>query len=169
MTDVTEIDFAAGAPVVGDLEVRWNHGAPGEPPIQVHAYDPHTYVLRQAKATNYEAPFIYLMFGNQRAMLLDTGATTDARVFPLRETVDGLVTAWLADNPRDSYELVVAHTHGHGDHVAADEQFARRPLTRLIRGEAGAVGGGFGLSDRPPRVGGFGRGGRVPGGKAVPR
>ncbi len=48
---------------------------PGEPPIQVHAYDPHTYVLRQSKATNYEAPFLYLLFGNERAILLDTGAT----------------------------------------------------------------------------------------------
>ncbi len=158
---MNEIDFAAGAPVAGDLDVRWNHGAPGEPPIQVHAYDPHTYVLRQAKATNYEAPFIYLMFGNQRAMLLDTGATTDARVFPLRETVDGLVTAWLADNPRDSYELVVAHTHGHGDHVAADEQFAGRPLTRLIRGEADAVRECFGFSDWPAEVVRFDLGGRV--------
>src|SRR5258708_29831241 len=103
MADVTEIDFAVGAPVAGNLDVRWNHGAPGEPPIQVHAYDPHTYVLRQAKTTNYEAPFIYLMFGNQRAMLLDTGATTDARVFPLRETVDGLAPPWLPANPPDRY------------------------------------------------------------------
>jgi len=158
---VTEIDFAVGAPVAGDLEVRWNHGAPGEAPIQVHAYDPHTYVLRQGKATNYEAPFIYLMFGNQRAMLLDTGATREPGVFPLRATVDGLVTAWLADNPRDGYKLVVAHTHGHGDHVAADEQFAGRPLTRLIRGEADAVRESFGFTDWPAEVVRFDLGGRV--------
>jgi glyoxylase-like metal-dependent hydrolase (beta-lactamase superfamily II) len=161
VADVTEIDFAAGAPVAGDLDVRWNHGAPGEPPIQVHAYDPHTYVLRQAKATNYEAPFIYLMFGNQRALLLDTGARREADVFPLRETVDRLLTAWLAEHPRDSYELVVAHTHGHGDHVAADEQFAGRPLTRLIRGEADAVRESFGFTGWPAEVVRFDLGGRV--------
>lgn len=158
---MNDIDFAAGAPVGGDLDVRWNHGAPGEPPIQVHGYDHHTYVLRQAKASNYEAPFIYLMFGNQRAILLDTGATREAGVFPLRETVDGLVTAWLADNPRDNYELVVAHTHGHGDHVAADEQFAGRPLTRLIPGDADAVRQSFGFSDWPAEVVRFDLGGRV--------
>ena len=161
VADVTEIDFAAGAPVAGDLDVRWNHGAPGEPPIQVHAYDPNTYVLRQAKATNYEAPFIYLMFGNQRALLLDTGARREADVFPLRETVDGLLTAWLAEHPRDSYELVVAHSHGHGDHVAADEQFAGRPLTRLIRGEADAVRESFGFTGWPAEVVRFDLGGRV--------
>jgi glyoxylase-like metal-dependent hydrolase (beta-lactamase superfamily II) len=158
---VPEIDFAAGAPVAGDLDVRWNHGAAGEPPIQVHAYDQHTYVLRQAKATDYEAPFIYVMFGNHRAMLLDTGATREASVFPLRETVDALVTTWLADNERDRYELVVAHTHGHGDHVAADEQFAGRPLTRLIRGETGAVRESFGVTDWPAEVVRFDLGGRV--------
>jgi len=161
VADVTEIDFAAGVPVAGDLDVPWNHGAPGEAAIQVHAYDPHTYVLRQAKATNYEAPFIYLMFGNERAMLLDTGATREAGVFPLRATVDGLVTTWLADNPRASYELVVAHTHGHGDHVAADEQFAGRPLTWLIRGEADAVRESFGFTDWPAEIVRFDLGGRV--------
>ena len=78
------IDFAASTPVAGDLDVRWNYGAPGEQPIQVHAYDPHTYLLRQSKATSYEAPFIYLLFGNERALLLDTGATRPESMFPLR-------------------------------------------------------------------------------------
>ena len=41
------IDFTAGAPVAGSLDVAWNHGRPRsatrtEPPIQVHAYDEHT-------------------------------------------------------------------------------------------------------------------------------
>jgi hydroxyacylglutathione hydrolase len=158
---MAEIDFAAGAPVAGDLDVRWNHGAAGEPPIQVHAYDQHTYVLRQAKATSYEAPFIYLMFGNDRAMLLDTGATRDASVFPLRETVDALVTTWLANGERDDYELVVAHSHGHGDHVAGDGQFDGRPLTTVLPREAAAVSEFFGFSSWPAEVVRFDLGGRV--------
>jgi hypothetical protein len=80
---MTAIDFAAGPRPAGDLDVRWNHGARGEQPIQVHSYDPHTYVLRQSKATSYEAPFLYLLFGNERAILLDTGATADPAIFPL--------------------------------------------------------------------------------------
>jgi hypothetical protein len=119
-------DFAGGAPVTGSLEVSWIHGAPGEPAIQVHRYDEHTVILRQGKSVHYEAPFLYLLFGNDRAVLLDTGATADPRRFPLRETVDRLVAGWLDGHPRDGYELVVAHTHGHGDHVAADAQFAGR-------------------------------------------
>ena len=35
---------------------------------------------------------------------------------------------WLAAHPRESYQLIVAHTHGHGDHVA---MFRRRFWCKL--------------------------------------
>ena len=155
------IDFTTGTPIAGELPARWIHGAPGEPPIQVHGYDPHTYLLRQSKATSYEAPFLFLYLGNERAMLLDTGATADPAVFPLRATVDRLIADWLGRNPRDGYELVVAHTHGHGDHVAGDGQFAGRELTTVVPRDAAAVGEFFGFSRWPDEVVGFDLGGRV--------
>jgi hydroxyacylglutathione hydrolase len=155
------VDFAVGAPVAGDLDVRWIYGAAGEPPVQVHAYDPHTYVLRQSKGTNYEAPFLYLLFGNARAVLLDTGATKDADVFPLRQTVDGLIDGWLTRYPREDYQLVVAHTHAHGDHVAGDGQFEGRPLTTVVPHEPEAVAAFFGFSSWPDEVVRFDLGGRV--------
>jgi hydroxyacylglutathione hydrolase len=155
------IDFATGSPVAGDLDVRWSYGAAGEPPIQVHAYDPHTYLLRQSKSTNYEAPFIYLLFGNERAIMLDTGATKEPDVFPLRETVDGLIDGWLAEHPREDYELVVAHTHAHGDHVGGDGQFDGRPLTTVVAHEAEAVSEFFGFTSWPAETVRFDLGGRV--------
>ena len=158
---MSTVDFGVGSPVAGDLDVRWNYGAAGEPPIQVHAYDPHTYVLRQSKATNYEAPFLYLLFGNERAILLDTGATKDASVFPLRATVDGVVDAWLASNPREDYHLVVAHPPAHGDHVAGDGQFEGRPKTTVVPHEPEAVGAFFGFSSWPAEIVRFDLGGRV--------
>lgn len=146
------IDFAAATPVAGNLDVRWNYGAIGEPPLQVHRYDSHTILLRQSKRTSYEAPFLFLLFGNERALLLDTGATQDPAVFPLRETVDGLVDAWLAENPREHYELHVAHTHGHGDHVAGDGQFAGRPETIVVARDVEAVREFFGFTAWPDQV-----------------
>ncbi|MDR2988491.1 MAG: MBL fold metallo-hydrolase [Nocardiopsaceae bacterium] len=141
--------------------MRWNHGAAGEAPIQVHAYDRHTYVLRQSKATSYEAPFLYLLFGNERAILLDTGATKDAGVFPLRATVDGLVDGWLAEHPRESYELVVAHTHAHGDHVAGAGQLDGRPMTTVVPHDPEAVAAFFGFRSWPAEVVRYDLGGRV--------
>ena len=144
------IDFASAAPVAGSLDVAWNHGsrrrsAAAEPAIQIHHYDEHTVILRQSKSVNYEAPFLFLLFGNERALLLDTGATEQPELFPLRATVDGLIEAWLKRYPREGYELVVAHTHGHGDHVAGDAQFADRPATTVVARELEAVQEFFGF------------------------
>src|SRR5262245_59015157 len=105
------------APAPGSWDVTWNHGRSGEPPLQIHAYADHTVVLRQSKSTSFEAPFLFLLFGADRALLLDSGAVADPQVFPLRTTIDRLVDEWLERHPREGYELVIAHTHGHGDHV----------------------------------------------------
>jgi hydroxyacylglutathione hydrolase len=160
------IDFVSGAPISGDLDVRWIHGSPSPrrdsgPRIQVHAYDPHTFVLRQSKAVHYEAPFLYLFCGNERALLLDTGATADPERFPLRDTVDRILAAWLQEHPRDDYKLVVAHTHAHGDHVAGDRQFEGRPATTLVPVDAGSVTSFFGIDPWPERIGPFDLGGRI--------
>jgi glyoxylase-like metal-dependent hydrolase (beta-lactamase superfamily II) len=165
MTDST-IDFATGAPAAGCLAVSWIHGAParrpsGDPPIQVHRYDEHTVILRQSKSVHYEAPFLYLFFGNERALLLDTGATADPAKFPLRATVDELVDEWLIRHPREGYQLVVVHTHGHGDHVAGDAQFAGRPATTVVSRELDAVRQHFGFTGWPEPIVPYDLGGRV--------
>jgi len=160
------IDFEHAGPIEPDLDVQWAHGVahkrddPG-PPIQVHQVDEHTYVLRQNKAVHYEAPFLYLLFGNDRAILFDTGATADPQTFPLRSVVDGVIGAWLDTHPRPGYRLVVAHTHAHGDHIAADAQFADRPDTEVVGPDLPAVEAFFGFADWPNDVVPFDLGGRV--------
>jgi len=168
MSETTDhrIDFMTGAPVPGSLDVRWIHGTPArrraaDPPIQVHHYDEHSIILRESKSVSYEAPFVYLLFGNDRALLLDTGATVDPAKFPLRATVDELVAQWLARNPRATYQLVVAHTHGHNDHVAGDAQFAGRPDTIVVGRELDAVQQHFGFTAWPEEIVTFDLGGRV--------
>jgi hydroxyacylglutathione hydrolase len=136
------------------LDVHWNSGArrnrrSSQPLIQVHDAAADTVILRQSIAVSFEAPFLYLLFGADRALLLDTGATADAGRFPLREAVDELVSGWLERHPRQKYELVVAHTHAHGDHVAADVQFADRPRTTIVGHDAGSVAAFFGLGSWP--------------------
>ena len=151
----------------GDLDVPWIHGAPRrapdtDPALQVHRYDPHTYVLRQSKALTAEAPFLYLLFGSERAVLFDTGASKKSGgENPLREAVDEIIEAWLAEHPREGYHLVVAHTHGHLDHVEGDGQFADRPATTVVDRELEAVQAFFGFTAWPDQVVQFDLGGRV--------
>ncbi|MGW3033400.1 MBL fold metallo-hydrolase [Streptomyces sp. NPDC001178] len=118
-------------------------------------------LLRQNKAINYEAPFLYLLFGNRQAVLIDTGATASPEFFPVRRTVDDLVETWLAHNPRDAYGLLVLHTHSHGDHVAGDSQFFDRPDTIVVGADRDASWTYFGFADDPEAVRPLDLGGRV--------
>ncbi|MEU9132464.1 MBL fold metallo-hydrolase [Kitasatospora sp. NPDC048540] len=164
--DARPIDFTAGTPQARPLDVAWIHGSPSakhntDPDIQVHAYDEHTFVLRQNMAVNYEGPFLFLLFGNERAVLIDTGATESAEFFPLRRVVDELVGQWLAAHPRDGYGLLVLHSHAHGDHVAGDAQFAGRPDTVVVPAAPESVREFFGFTEDPDRVALVDLGGRV--------
>lgn len=99
-----------------------------ETPLQAQQYDQNTVVIRQSLRTSFEAPFMYLIFGERKALLIDTGAGG----VDLRSMVDQQITAWLEAQGRKSISLVVMHSHAHGDHVAGDEQFADRADTIIL-------------------------------------
>lgn len=141
-------------PTPGDLDVSWIHGSRSrrhrtDPPLQVHRYRDDTVIMRQSKDATFEAPFVFLLFGDEQALLLDTGAVADGT---LREAVDRLVADWLREHPRPGYRLVVAHTHGHGDHVAGDASFADRPDTVLVGRSVEEVRAFFGFTAWPQQV-----------------
>lgn len=127
--------------------VAWIHGAPDcdrstDPPLQVVAADDDTYVIRQSKCVNFEAPFLYLLLGTETASLHDTGATADADHFPIRRTVEDLIAG-------RSLRILVTHSHGHGDHWAGDAQFTDLPPGSVAPiGEEG-VASFFGIEDWP--------------------
>src|ERR1700688_2862440 len=61
----------------GTLPAAWNTGGPKcmeMPEWQIHEYNPDLYFLRQSGCTDYEKPFVFLFFGADRALLLDTGS-----------------------------------------------------------------------------------------------
>jgi hydroxyacylglutathione hydrolase len=140
-----------------NLSVSWVHGQPRrsavtEAPLQVHYVAEHTVVMRQNKVLTYEAPFLYLFLGDHTALLLDTGAVKDATTMPLRTTVDDLIDDWVKAHPRDDYQLVVAHSHGHADHVDGDAQFADRANTTVVSKGVASVMRFLGFSNWPAEV-----------------
>jgi len=163
MSSVTK---TISAPVAKPLDVQWIHGSPSskhntDPDLQIYWYDENTAILRQNKAIDYEAPFLFLLFGQERAVLLDTGATASPDFFALRRIVDGLIDTWLDRNPRSDYGLLVIHTHGHGDHVAGDDQFADRPDTVLVKADKDDAWEFFGFSSDADAIRPVDLGGRV--------
>jgi len=156
----------SSTPVAKPLDVQWIHGSPSskhntDPDLQTYWYDEHTVILRQNKAIDYEAPFLFLLFGQERAVLIDTGATASPDFFPLRRVIDELVSSWLGRNPRNGYVLLVLHTHAHGDHVAGDEQFADRADTVLVEANKDAAWRFFGFSGASGEIRPVDLGGRV--------
>jgi glyoxylase-like metal-dependent hydrolase (beta-lactamase superfamily II) len=126
--------------------------------------DPDTVQLRQPKASHWEAPFLYLLFGRERSLLIDTGATSDEAQFPLRATVEQLTADWLRRNPAvfvRPYPLVVAHSHAHGDHIAGDALLRGRSGTTVVGTSPAEVIGFFGFRSWPDEAVGFDLGRRV--------
>ena len=117
-----------------DLEKQpWIHGSLNcyqnkEPGLQVLKYDETTYILRQNKCLNYEAPFLYLFIGTNKALLIDTGAEASDQSFPLYESLKKILT----DRNGKMLPLLVVHSHGHGDHYAGDHQFRNKPGVQLV-------------------------------------
>lgn len=131
----------------------WIHGAEDcragtDPPIEVFEADPSTYVLRQNKCIHFEAPFIYVLFGDHTVLVQDTGATADPERFPLFATVGRLVEE-RQRHAGAPLKVLVVHSHGHSDHTAADAQFRGQPSVTMVEAAPGAARRHFQL-DRWP-------------------
>jgi glyoxylase-like metal-dependent hydrolase (beta-lactamase superfamily II) len=132
----TTLDFSSESAAPGEFPKVWIHGSKSamdndDPPVQVHAYNEHTFILRENKAINYEGAFMYLLFGNRTALLIDQGSTSSPALFPLRDVVDSVISDWEKAHGQ-KVSLIVANSHLHGDHYAAWNQFVDRPDTLMV-------------------------------------
>jgi glyoxylase-like metal-dependent hydrolase (beta-lactamase superfamily II) len=140
---------APGSRAEPSLFQPWIDGvSEAEPQMQVQAYDSDTFVIRQSIRTNFEGPFLYLLFGRDRALLLDTGAGG----LQIRPTIEHVITDWLAAHGRPSIPLVVAHSHSHGDHHQGDGEFKDRPETVVVGLYQTEVAGFFKIGDWPKDI-----------------
>lgn len=150
-----------GAGVVpGVLPRAWPTGGPRcmeQPEWRVHEYNEDFYILRESGCVHYEKPFLYLIFGDDKAMLMDTGAGTTE----LASFVDGIVAKWLARKKRSDIKLMVMHSHGHRDHVARDSQFKNRPGVEFVPAEIPDVQKAFGIGKWPEEIGKIDLGNRL--------
>jgi hydroxyacylglutathione hydrolase len=153
---------ALSEPTPGSLPVEWNIGAEDcsaspQPPLQVHTYDPQTFIFRQSPCASFEANFIYLLIGSDKALLIDTGAIADPQAMPLAKTIMEL----LPDKDGKRLPLVVAHTHRHLDHRAGDPQFASLPSVQVVPFDLEGMQRFFGFTDWPNAIAHVDLGGRT--------
>ena len=134
----------------GSMDVHWDPGAETCPvaeinPIQVHRYNAQTIVLREKLCSTWEAPFMYLLIGTKRALLIDTGDIADPKLMPL----ESLVMSLLPGESAAKLPLLVVHSHGHLDHRAGDPQFEGVNGIELVRSDLEHVRAFFGFADWP--------------------
>jgi glyoxylase-like metal-dependent hydrolase (beta-lactamase superfamily II) len=148
----------------GTLPARWYSQDPKcmeIPEWQVHEYNPNFIIMRQSPCTDYEKPFIFLFFGKDKAMLVDTGSR-NGNLTPALQLV---VKDWLQRNGRTSIPLIVTHTHEHEDHTWGDKELKAlndptMPIT-FVPAEVEATKRFFGINNWPTDIGQVDLGGRV--------
>jgi hydroxyacylglutathione hydrolase len=149
------------------FNVKWIHGCSdcstcSDPPIQVYRFDSDTYIFRESKCLDFEGPFLYLLIGRKRALLLDSGAPpVKGQTLPIRETVERVLSEWEASHHRHGVDLIVAHSHGHHDHTYGDAQFEGQPHTVVVKPDVESVKAFFKLADWPEGSSTLDLGGRV--------
>ena len=134
---------------------------------QVQAYNEDFYVLRQSGCVHAEKPFLFLIFGNDAALLEDTGvarrepAANGEKTVPTAPVVMDLIAQWAARKHRAPVPLIVIHSHAHGDHVAGDAQFQALPRRARDRADARRHPGGDRHQNWPTGIGRIDLGGRI--------
>ncbi|MBI1354563.1 MAG: MBL fold metallo-hydrolase [Acidobacteria bacterium] len=144
----------------GVLPAKWATGGPNckeLPDWEVHECNPDFYILRQSGCTHYEKPFLYLLFGKDKALLIDTGAGKPGT----GAIVSQVLKRWLERAGRPSIPLVVSHSHSHGDHTAGDKDFAGKPAVELVKADPAALQKAFGIGTWPSDIGGIDLGDRL--------
>jgi hydroxyacylglutathione hydrolase len=131
-------------------KANWIHGSPNcdtnqEPAIDVYKHDEDTFIIRQNKCLTFEAPFIYILVGKLKVLVLDTGALGDNSEFSLYSELENI----FGKEQLSHKEILVVHSHGHGDHYKGDSDFEGRSNVRLIKTSAADVNEFFGFTQWP--------------------
>jgi glyoxylase-like metal-dependent hydrolase (beta-lactamase superfamily II) len=131
------------------------------PEWQVHEYNPNFYIMRQSGCSDYEKPFVYLIFGADRGLVWDTGS----RGGDFAPNLQRVVHNWLTRNHRESIPLVVVHSHSHSDHIAGDEDIQKLkdpaiPIT-FVAAKIEETKAFYKISNWPEEIGSVDLGSRV--------
>ena len=154
--------FTAAHADTPPLDAHWDPGAEDcskgtHPPLEVYRFDTRTWILREGLCSTWEAPFMYLLVGDARALLIDTGDVADPKLMPLASTVFAL----LPHTGDKHLPLLVVHSHTHLDHRAGDPQFQGLTDVQVVPAQLDPMTKFFGITHWPETVTQLDLGGRV--------
>tara|TARA_B100000446_G_scaffold45238_1_gene41229 strand:+ start:1024 stop:1989 length:966 start_codon:yes stop_codon:yes gene_type:complete len=148
---MAQLSFSQAASESQSVEdYNWIHGAVDcldntGPELDVYRHDDSTYIVRQNKCQTYEAPFIYVLIGDSKVLVLDTGALASTEDRSFYE----LLNAHIDASQLEGKSWLILHTHGHGDHTKGDDSFLNREGVQLVSADANAIHDYFQFKDWP--------------------
>ena len=139
---------------------QWIHGSKDcstnkDPAVEVFQYSDSSYILRQSKCLTYEAPFIYVLVGDEKILVIDTGATDDVEELSVYKTVQALQKKHIDKEQGVEREILVIHTHSHSDHYGGDDQFIDQEKVTVVPVSAEGINDFFAFEDWPLIRGGI--------------
>ncbi|HEY3839034.1 MAG TPA: MBL fold metallo-hydrolase [Bryobacteraceae bacterium] len=160
----TKADGAGLQP--GVLPGAWRTGGPNcvtVPDWQIHEYNEDFYIIRESGCIHFEKPFLYLIFGENKALLEDTGVASaaDKSVIPTAPVIMDLMARWAARKKHAPVSLVVIHSHSHADHTAADAQFKQMPGVQFVAATPPEIQKAAGIATWPTDLGQIDLGNRI--------
>lgn len=142
------VESPLASDILVDLEsIDWIHGSENCVSLvndsnyqewQQIQYQPQSFIFRQNKCSHYEGPFVYLFIGQEKGLLIDSGATIEGG-FSLVELIRD-----ITDLP-----ILLAHSHGHSDHRLGDDAFRNQEAMSVLDVGSSAVQNYFGFSNWP--------------------
>ncbi len=144
---------------------QWNHGAEDcttnkDQAIELYQYDESSYILRQNKCLSYEAPFIYVLIGTEKILVVDTGTTDSAEEFPLYQMIMSLKQKHSDNDKTNDREILVIHSHSHSDHYGGDAQFTEQQNIKVVSANSAALQEFFTFKEWPKQYVNLDLGGR---------
>ena len=122
--------------------------------VDVYAQQGHSFIVRQNKCVTYEAPFIYVLVGTEKILVIDSGAL--AVDFSLYAQLQNI----LGEAQLDSKQMLVIHSHAHRDHYHGDHDFIGREDVQVVHYSAAAMHDFFGFKNWPNEMASLDLGGR---------
>ncbi|WP_298772539.1 MBL fold metallo-hydrolase [uncultured Shewanella sp.] len=131
---------------------QWAHGAENcdgnqDPILDIYQHTLDTFIIRQNKCLTYEAPFIYILIGKERILVIDTGAIEKAEEFSLHAQIKSAIGLMHQDK-----KWLVIHTHSHRDHTAGDQAFSAQSKVKLVGTKATDIQEFFGFQSWPNEI-----------------
>ena len=116
---------------------------------------------------NPEKPFLYLIFGENKALLEDTGVATlmadgtRGTLIPTAAVIADLLAKWAEKKKHAPVSLIVIHSHSHSDHTAGDDQLKAMPNVQYVAPIPAEIQKAAGIANWPTDLGQIDLGGRV--------